>query len=85
MGVDGLFEVCVWFGQLFQRWSRLDLWSVGMSVRLKVPSWVSFWVAFRGCSFELTNRGHQYWDSIAGVGGLMNSNEGEMKVMNSRT
>jgi hypothetical protein len=64
MAMDGLFGVCVWLGWLVELWWGPNLRLLGMSLRSEIPSQVSFWVAFRGYSFELTNGGLQCWGSI---------------------
>jgi hypothetical protein len=43
-----------------------NLRPVGMSLRPDSLFQASSWVAFHGCSLNLTNGGHQYWGSIAG-------------------
>jgi hypothetical protein len=81
MVAGGLFGICVWFVRLYEWWWGLALRPLGMSLRPEALSRVSFWVAFCRRSFELTNGGCQCWGSKAE--GLVNSNESEMKVMNT--
>jgi hypothetical protein len=50
---------------LFGLFRGLELRLIVRDRRPKVPSQASFWVAFRGCSLEHTNGGHQCWGPIA--------------------
>jgi hypothetical protein len=83
MVVDGIFVVCEWLGQLFERWWGLALRPLGMRLRPKAPFRVSFWVVFCGCSFELTNGGRQCWVSKAVR--LMSANESRTRVSSEIT
>jgi hypothetical protein len=41
-----------------------DFWPLGMSLRPEALLQASFWVAFHGCSLELTNGGSQCWGLV---------------------
>jgi hypothetical protein len=55
MIAGAMFVVCAWFGWLFERWLKLVLWLLVMSLRLQALFWVFSWVAFCRCSLKLTN------------------------------
>jgi hypothetical protein len=52
-----------WLVGLFR---ELDLWLLGMRLRLESLFQAFASVAFCGCTLELTNGGRQCWGSIAG-------------------
>jgi hypothetical protein len=54
-----------WLGWLFGLFRGPDFWPHGVSLRSKALFQASSWVAFHGCSLELTNGGLQCWDSVA--------------------
>jgi hypothetical protein len=79
----GKFVVCVWFGWLSERLLGLVLRLLGMSLRPETPFWVTSWVAFRGCSLELTNGGCQCW--VWTTARLSSTNECDTKTTSTTT